>query len=433
MRFTSFLAALAGVVAVSLFAVAGPAGAAITPTDDGQTLYDALDDRGEGNGTAGFEAAPPSGGVSGTTDGLALFPVAGNDAVILTTGQVNEADEPNTSPGRSSDNGGGGGGHGTVVNDLVELRVDFTVPDGANCLTLDFRFLTEEFPEFIGSQYNDGILMEIDETDFQVGGNGNVEAPNNIAFDPDGFEVTVNSTGTSSDNALGTTFDGGSPVLRATTPITTGEHSLYISIYDANDALYDSAVLVDNMRFRNAKATNCKRGSAPSPKANEKCGGKTPTIIASAGIANGTDGDDVILGTDEDDEIRGKGGDDIICGGGGDDFIRGNQGNDKIIGQAGNDTLKGNVGKDTIRGKRGTDEISGQGGNDDLRGGNGADKVYGGLGDDELRGNRGRDLLAGRQGDDRLAGNKDRDRLRGGPGLDDCVGGRAEDSFKGCE
>jgi Ca2+-binding RTX toxin-like protein len=434
---SSILRGLIALVSAALaMAVMAPgAGAAVTPTGNPDALADALDDKTDGAVTAAsFDQVPPGGQPTGTFDeNLVLFPIAGEDATILSTGDVTDADITNNSPGTSTDNGGGGGGHGGAVFDLVTLRVDFDVPDTANCLTMDFRFLTEEFPEFVGSSFNDGFLVEVDETNFEVGGNGNVTAPNNIAFDPDGFEVTVNSTGTSADNALGTTYDGGSPVLRATTPIEPGSHALFISVYDINDGVFDTAVLLDNLRLRNAKSQNCKRGAAPSPKEGGKCQGKTPTIIASAGIANGTRGRDVILGTDEDDVIRGRGGNDLICGRGGDDEIKGNQGKDRLNGNAGADTIKGNVGGDLIRGRRGQDDLSGQSGNDVIRGGPGRDKVFGGIGDDRLRGNRGKDRLLGRQGDDDLHGNKDPDRLRGGTGIDRCRGGTAEDIKKGCE
>ncbi len=423
------------VAALTVAVFASAAAAAVTPTGDADALADALADRAGGAvGGAGFDQLPPGGQPSGTFDqNLALFPLAGEEATILSTGDVADAEVTNNSPGTSTDNGGGGGGHGGPVFDLVTLRVDLDVPPNVNCLTMDFRFLSEEFPEFIGSQFNDGLLVEVDETNFEVGGNGNVSAPNNIAFDPDGFEVTVNSTGTSADNALGTTFDGGSPVLRATTPIEPGSHPVFISVYDINDAAFDSAVLVDNLRLRVAKPRNCKRGAAPSPKEAQKCQGRTPTVIASAGIANGTRGRDVILGTDEDDVIRGRGGNDLICGLGGDDLIKGNQGKDRIVANAGADTVKGNVGGDLIKGRRGQDDLSGQSGNDRVRGGPGRDKVFGGIGDDRLRGNRAKDRLVGRQGNDDLHGNKDPDRLRGGTGIDRCRGGTFEDVKRGCE
>jgi Ca2+-binding RTX toxin-like protein len=208
---------------------------------------------------------------------------------------------------------------------------------------------------------------------------------------------TVNTTGTSADNALGTTYDGATPIMRATTPITPGVHAIYLSVYDAEDSIFDTSVFVDNLRLRNAPATQCSRGAVPTPSENGKCQGQTPTIIASDGVATGTKGPDVILGSKASDLIRGRGGADVICGRGGKDEIKGGQDDD------------------VIQGNNGRDEISGRAGNDDLRGNKRADVLRGNAGDDLLRGKRGGD------------------ELYGGPGDDECHGGKGDDSEFACE
>ncbi len=48
-------------------------------------------------------------------------------------------------------------------------------------------------------------------------------------------------------NANGTTYGGATPILRASTPITPGVHSLFLSIFDQGDRGYDSAAFVDNL------------------------------------------------------------------------------------------------------------------------------------------------------------------------------------------
>ncbi len=263
----------------------------------------------------------------------------------------------------------------------MTLRIDLDVPDNRNCMTMDYRFLTEEFPEYIGSQYNDAFLAELDASDFSVAGSGVVTAPSNFAFGPDGNVTTVNAAGTSADNALGTTYDGATPILRATTPIEPGAHKVYLTIYDASDHIYDSSVFLDNLKLRNASAKNCKRGAAPGGEENKTCQGKSPTVIASGGVATGTKGKDVILGSKQDDVIRGRGGEDIICGSAGDDEIKGNSGDDKIDGNIGDDVIFGNEGADRINGKRDRDELHGQSGNDRITGGGSNDLMLGGNGE----------------------------------------------------
>ena len=41
---------------------------------------------------------------------------------------------------------------------MVALRLNLDVPAGSNCLTLSFRYLSEEWPMFVGQGYNDGFL-----------------------------------------------------------------------------------------------------------------------------------------------------------------------------------------------------------------------------------------------------------------------------------
>ena len=46
--------------------------------------------------------------------------------------------------------------------DVSILKTDFTAPAGANCLTFDFKFLSEEYPVFVGSSVNDAFIAELD-------------------------------------------------------------------------------------------------------------------------------------------------------------------------------------------------------------------------------------------------------------------------------
>ena len=388
---------IAGAIAIGA-AVPAAAFGAVTPTGDPNALAGAISEDSPGAvAGAAFTAFPPGGNPAAVGDSdLATFPLNGASYAILSTGDAARADDPNNSTSTGNINGGGSAGHGQV-NDVVTLRLDVVVPPTANCLTFEFRLLSEEFPEFVGSQFNDGFLAELDESTFQVAGPGTVTAPDNFAIDENGRPPTVNTTGTSADNALGTTYDGATPILRATTPLTAGMHAIYLTVYDAEDSIYDTSVFVDNLRLRNAPATQCAKGAVPTPSEGGKCQGKKPTVIASDGVATGTKGADVILGSKASDLIRGRGGDDIICGRGGKDEIKGGQDDDRI------------------QGNNGRDEISGR------------------AGDDDLRGNKRSDVLRGNAGDDLLRGKKGGDEMFGGPGTDECNGGKGKDSTASCE
>lgn len=253
----------AGVVVLS----ATSAGAALTTTTDPTMLAAAAAGAGATVTGATFVSLPPAGtphAVADTGTALGGFPTNGTTYSILTTGDANLADDPNTAPDSGADNGGGAV-RGDTDRDVSVLRVDLNVPAGANCLRFDFRFLSEEFPEFVNSMVNDAFIAELDTSTWDTMGNV-ITAPNNFAFDPAGNPITVDSTGSTSvsaANAAGTTYDGATPLLVAATPITSGAHSLFLSIFDQGDNIFDSAVFVDNLRLETAAAGQCVTGAAP--------------------------------------------------------------------------------------------------------------------------------------------------------------------------
>ena len=53
---------------------------------------------------------------------------------------------------------------------MTVLAIPINVPAGANCLSFDFRFLSEEYPDFINSQFNDAFIAELDSSDLGLVG-----------------------------------------------------------------------------------------------------------------------------------------------------------------------------------------------------------------------------------------------------------------------
>jgi hypothetical protein len=270
------LAALAIAAAVALL-TAGAAGAAITtvtndPTGAGQV---AASMAGAGANVVGasFTMNYPTAPANGIEDSpLGGFPTNGGTFGILTTGNVQLADDPNSSPSSGLDQNGGirtDGSHlrGNTDFDASVLKVDLLAPAGANCLTFDFKFFSEEFPEFVNTAFNDAFIAELDASTWTTNGNA-IIAPNNFAFDPTGNVISINAAGNTSMTAgqpAGTTSDGATPLLSASTQVTPGAHSLYLSIFDQGDQIYDSAVFLDSLRvgFVPNPAVNCKPGAQP--------------------------------------------------------------------------------------------------------------------------------------------------------------------------
>jgi hypothetical protein len=229
---------------------------------------------------ASFVTLPPFGTPDGISTGpLGGFPTAGSSFGILTTGNVSSVPDPTAF---ANTNDGGGSVRGDTAFDISILKLDLSVPSGDNCVGFDFKFLSEEYPGFVGSIYNDAFIAELDNSTWSTNGS-TISAPNNFAFDRSGNVVSINSTGLgglSAANGAGTAFDGtqsynlngfappgdaggATGVLRASTQVSPGEHSVYLSIFDQGDHLLDSAVFLDNLTTTNVPdpALNCTSGA----------------------------------------------------------------------------------------------------------------------------------------------------------------------------
>ena len=261
---------------IGVVAAAGPAFATVTPETGAAgalAIAQALASPSANVTGASFVTTPPNGTPNGISNGaLAGFPTVGSTFGILTNGNINSVPNPGTF---ASTNDGGGNIRGNSDYDVSILKTDLNVPAGANCVAFDFKFLTEEYPNFVGSAYNDAFIAELDNSTWTTSGS-TISAPNDFAFDGSGNVVSVNSTGIggiSAANGAGTAFDssGGDPnggatgILHAATQITAGAHSIYFSIFDQGDAVYDSAAFLDNLvvGFVPNPSVNCTPGAHP--------------------------------------------------------------------------------------------------------------------------------------------------------------------------
>jgi hypothetical protein len=92
----------------------------------------------------GIMASPPG--------SFASFPTNGPDFGMISTGDTDRMNDPNAEQDLSTILTGQDTNAG---EDLVGLSITFNAPAGANCLNADVKLLSEEFPEFVGSQFND--------------------------------------------------------------------------------------------------------------------------------------------------------------------------------------------------------------------------------------------------------------------------------------
>lgn len=205
---------------------------------------------------ATFETQPDPASAGVGDSALTGFPTNGDTFAILSTGQVTSVDQPGTF---ASESLGGAAVRGDTDRDVTILAVDLNVPAEANCLTFDFRFMSEEYPVYVGSSYNDAFIAELDTSSWTTSGSA-ITAPDNFAFDADGQVVSINSTGIGGmtpEDGAGTAFDGGlddgdssgaaTTLLSASTAVTPGDHTVYFSLFDQGDSVLDSAVFLDDL------------------------------------------------------------------------------------------------------------------------------------------------------------------------------------------
>ncbi|MGH2368447.1 MAG: choice-of-anchor L domain-containing protein [Chloroflexota bacterium] len=189
------------------------------------------------------------------------FPTQGDSYLVMSSGCTSVALGANTSGSTRCTLSGLNNQQGT---DLVQMALVLTVPAGALSWSVDWKFFSEEFPEFVGSSFNDAFLIERGSSNFTIFGN-QITAPNNVAFDSSGQLITINTTGAfgmTSANAAGTTYDGATQKLTTTAPIPAGATflTLIFSVMDLGDSVYDTTVFIDNFRFVTSQTGNPETG-----------------------------------------------------------------------------------------------------------------------------------------------------------------------------
>lgn len=220
---------------------------------------------------AGFVTTPDVATGAVFTTSLTIFPTNGPSYGALSSGDKASIPNPATF---ASNLLGGDNFRGNTDYDVTILSIDLDVPSDANCLSFDLQFLSEEYPHYVNTQYNDAFLAELDTSTWKTI-NTQIYAPDNFAFDALNNVISINSVvGLSAANGTGTAFDGqydydgtgqytenggATGLLVATTPITPGLHTLYLSIFDQGDQKLDSVVFLDGLRAYNT--TDCQSGA----------------------------------------------------------------------------------------------------------------------------------------------------------------------------
>ena len=124
-----------------------------------------------------------------------------------------------------------------------KLTQAFRIQSGVNSIpvSFDYNFVTEEYPEWVGSIYDDGVNITLKTPSGSIVTLA-TESVNGSSFSPitgidfPGGDETVGMTGWKSKTV--------------TVPVTEGEGEYQIFVEDAGDDIYDSVILIDNIRFK---------------------------------------------------------------------------------------------------------------------------------------------------------------------------------------
>jgi pimeloyl-ACP methyl ester carboxylesterase len=151
-------------------------------------------------------------------------------------------------------------GSAGTLDDTVTLTLVLIVPEGANSLSFDFNFLSSEYPDFVGSIYNDTFTAELTDDDgtrtvaFASVNSSSFFAVSNQIAGGSGFDIfTPYPSGVDTEFGTGLPDAGLTDFISITTPInsTSGNITLTFSIGDLGDGILDSAVLIDNVSLSN--------------------------------------------------------------------------------------------------------------------------------------------------------------------------------------
>jgi hypothetical protein len=130
-------------------------------------------------------------------------------------------------------------------NAIIETRIEqsFTIQPGVTSfrISFDYNFVTEEYPEWVGSIYNDRLNISL----LTPAG-----ATVPLAFESVNSSVFSMVGGINFPGGDSTVGQTGWKTATATVPVTLGPGTYRLVVRDEGDGIYDSNALLDSVRFR---------------------------------------------------------------------------------------------------------------------------------------------------------------------------------------
>ena len=193
-----------------------------------------------------------------------LVPTEGSSFVMLSTGRADLV--PATTDGLNSGNERGnwfqGGQYGNP-RDEANLQLQLRVPSYMHFLYYDVQFFTVEYPEYVGTQYNDkftitvtspsegvsSYVIDVNGGDFVLnardapllGSGYNLFATSGNPDNVDWLTTTPNPTGADA---------GATALIGREHPVSPGEIiTITFDLIDVGDNQFESSAFIDNLRF----------------------------------------------------------------------------------------------------------------------------------------------------------------------------------------
>ena len=218
-----------------------------------------------------------AGGTFTGGDGILGF----DEGIVLSSGQAADAVGPNESASTTTTFGTDGDpdldelANGTT-SDAAILEFEFTVPGDVDEVTFNYVFGSEEYNEYVGSEFNDvfafyvngencAVVEDPEDPDETVPVSINTINNGQPGTEPTNPDLYVNndpfnadSTGetVSEDDLENTEMDGFTTVLKCNHSVNPGEsNTMRLAIADTGDASYDSWVFLQAGSLTSAEPT----------------------------------------------------------------------------------------------------------------------------------------------------------------------------------
>lgn len=177
----------------------------------------------------------------GHVDGLA----PGSSTWVLSTGKIGDVVGPPDQFISTNLSGPGDSDLTALVGFETYDAASFTttvIPDGTT-LHIRYVFASEEYPEYVGSRFNDVMLVDVNGVNCAtVPGTNEPVAVNSVNEGTNSGYYVDNSAGAS---GYGTSMDGLTVPLTCSIPVTPGQPvTIKMAVADTSDGEYDTAVAV---------------------------------------------------------------------------------------------------------------------------------------------------------------------------------------------